>query len=100
MAINAEEFASEYLEAFKERMRINNNEEDDNLKRMLRSSVVAIVLLVGATEIEDMLVELVFERARYVYHDALDEFQQNYNNEIEMQYLINKMKEGEENDDA
>ncbi len=99
MAIDAEKFASEKLDAFKERMRISNNEEDNNLKRMLRSSVVAIVLLVGATEVEDMLTELVFERARYVYHDALDEFQRNYSAEIELQYVINKMK-GEESDDA
>ena len=76
-------------------MRIPSDDEDDNLKKMLSSSIVAVALLVGADEIDDMLVELAFERARYVYHDALDEFQTNYANEIELQAMVHSLKEAE-----
>lgn len=95
MAIDTTKFADEELAAFKERMRITSDDEDDNLKKMLSSSIVAVALLVGADEIDDMLVELAFERARYVYHDALDEFQTNYANEIELQAMVHSLKEAE-----
>lgn len=95
MAIDTKKFADGQLAAFKERMRITSDDEDDNLKKMLSSSIVAVALLVGADEIDDMLVELAFERARYVYHDALDEFQTNYANEIELQAMVHSLKEAE-----
>lgn len=95
MAIDTTKFADEQLVAFKERMRITSADEDDNLKKMLSSSIVAVALLVGADEIDDMLVELAFERSRYVYHDALDEFQTNYANEIELQAMVHSLKEAE-----
>ncbi|OFR41702.1 hypothetical protein HMPREF2887_05545 [Streptococcus sp. HMSC071H03] len=95
MAIDTTKFVDEQLAAFKERMRITSTDEDDNLKKMLSSSIVAVALLVGADEIDDMLVELAFERARYVYHDALDEFQTNYANEIELQAMVHSLKEAE-----
>lgn len=95
MAIDAEKFKEDHLNAFKERMRITSSDEDENLKKMLSSSIVAVALLVGANEIDDMLVELAFERARYVYHDALDEFQTNYANEIELQAMVHSLKEAE-----
>lgn len=95
MAIDTTKFVDEQLAAFKERMRITSADEDDNLKKMLSSSIVAVALLVGADEIDDMLVELTFERARYVYHDALDEFQTNYANEIELQAMVHSLKEAE-----
>lgn len=95
MAIDTTKFADGQLDAFKNRMRITSTDEDDNLKKMLSSSIVAVALLVGADEIDDMLVELAFERARYVYHDALDEFQTNYANEIELQAMVHSLKEAE-----
>ncbi len=95
MAIDTTKFADRQLAAFKDRMRITSDDEDDNLKKMLSSSIVAVALLVGADEIDDMLVELAFERARYVYHDALDEFQTNYANEIELQAMVHSLKEAE-----
>lgn len=100
MAIDAEKFADENLQDFKDRMRIYTEDEKElgNLKRMLSSSIMAVALLVGSTEVDEMLTELAFERARYVYHDALDEFQTNYANEIELQSMINRIKEGMLND--
>lgn len=94
MAIDTANFAEKNLQAFKERMRITSGDEDERLKRMLASSIVATTSLVGATELDEMLTELTFERARYVYHDALDEFQKNYADEIELQTFLNSLKEG------
>lgn len=93
MAIDTAIFAGENLQAFKDRMRITSGDEDERLKRMLTSSIVATTSLVGATELDEMLTELTFERARYVYHDALDEFQKNYADEIELQTFLNSLKE-------
>lgn len=94
MAIDTAEFVEKNLQAFKDRMRITSEDEDERLKRMLASSIVATTSLVGATELDDLLTELTFERARYVYHDALDEFQKNYADEIELQTFLNSLKEG------
>lgn len=94
MAIDTANFAEKNLQAFKDRMRITSEDEDERLKRMLTSSIVATTSLVGATELDDLLTELTFERARYVYHDALDEFQKNYADEIELQTFLNSLKEG------
>lgn len=94
MAIDTANFADKNLQAFKDRMRITSGDEDERLKRMLASSIVATTSLVGATELDEMLTELTFERARYVYHDALDEFQKNYADEIELQTFLNSLKEG------
>lgn len=93
MAIDTANFVDKNLQAFKDRMRITSEDEDERLKRMLTSSIVATTSLVGATELDDLLTELTFERARYVYHDALDEFQKNYADEIELQTFLNLLKE-------
>ena len=93
MAIDTDNFVDKNLQAFKDRMRITSGDEDERLKRMLASSIVATTSLVGATELDEMLTELTFERARYVYHDALDEFQKNYADEIELQTFLNSLKE-------
>ena len=93
MAIDTDNFVDKNLQAFKDRMRITSGDEDKRLRRMLASSIVATTSLVGATELDEMLTELTFERARYVYHDALDEFQKNYADEIELQTFLNSLKE-------
>lgn len=101
MAIDASAFAREQLQAFKLRMRIFHDVEDGELTRNLKASITAVAKLVGADSVDDALTELAFERARYVYHDALDEFQENYANEIETLYLENKIKAiGVVSDDA
>nr|DAS09476.1 MAG TPA: Head Tail Connector Protein [Caudoviricetes sp.] len=93
MAIDTDNFVDKNLQAFKDRMRITSGDEDERLRRMLASSIVATTSLVGATKLDEMLTELTFERARYVYHDALDEFQKNYADEIELQTFLNSLKE-------
>lgn len=76
------------LEAFKLRMRIGTTAEDDNLKQMLTSSAMTLIRLTGANALDDpTLVSLIFDRARYEYNDALDEFMGNYQVEINMLYV-------------
>jgi hypothetical protein len=71
------------LEDFKERMHLGN-EEDENLRRILSASVVALKKSCGDFDLEkdEDFRELVFERSRYVYNDALEYFSQNFITEI------------------
>ncbi|UII58677.1 phage gp6-like head-tail connector protein (plasmid) [Cytobacillus spongiae] len=68
-------------------MHITHN-EDDNLKRLLSFSIVAIKSscgsfeVYGETDIDLQAKELVFERTRYVYNDALEYFNDNFLSEI------------------
>lgn len=71
------------LEDFKERMHLGND-EDENLRRILSASVVALKKSCGDFDLEkdEDFRELVFERSRYVYNDALEYFSQNFITEI------------------
>lgn len=71
------------LKEFKDRMRLGDS-EDGNLKRILIASEIALSKVCGAYDIEldEDFKELVFERARYVYNDALEFFAQNFLTEI------------------
>ncbi len=68
-------------------MHISHN-EDDNLKSLLSSSVIAIKKscgpfeISGNTDIDIQARELVFERTRYAYNDALEYFKENFLSEI------------------
>jgi hypothetical protein len=68
---------------FKDRMRIGNY-EDDNLKRILEASEQDLIVKCGEFNIASHpgFRELVFERARYVYNDALEFFQTNFQSQI------------------
>ena len=72
------------VEDFKERMHITHN-EDENLKRLLSSSYAAIKRDCGEFDIKtsELGRELVFERTRYVYNDALEFFQDNFLSELQ-----------------
>ena len=65
------------LAAFKERMRIFHDGEDANLSRMLESSEQAIFQIVGTTNHNPRVRELILERARYAYNDQVEFFYQN-----------------------
>ncbi|SEQ23524.1 hypothetical protein SAMN05216232_1986 [Virgibacillus subterraneus] len=73
---------------FKSRMHISHSGEDDNLKRLLSFSVSAIVSscgqfdISGTTETDNRAKELVFERTRYAYNDAVEYFEDNFLSEI------------------
>lgn len=75
---------AEILEEFKERMHITHSSEDDNLKRLLSFSVSAIKQSCGDFDIKEneRAKELVFERSRYAYNDALEYFNDNFLSEL------------------
>lgn len=99
---NAETWAKANLKPFKQRMRINTEDPDEiaNLTKMLIASYTSILRLVGVSDTTDPEVEeLIYERSRYTYNDALDEFKENYKQNIRDVFLANQPKESEESDD-
>ncbi|MGF2618680.1 hypothetical protein [Bacillus cereus] len=71
------------IQEFKDRMHLGD-EEDDNLKRILSTSNKALLRVCGAYDLnnDEEFKELVFERSRYVYNDALEYFDKNFLNQI------------------
>ncbi|PHB90220.1 hypothetical protein COE98_16565 [Bacillus wiedmannii] len=74
---------NEILQQFKDRMRLGDD-EDDNLRRILFASNEALIKVCGSYDIakDETFKELVFERSRYVYNDALEYFTKNFLTEI------------------
>lgn len=87
------------LQQFKERMHLEDH-EDDNLRRILSASVKALLKSCGNYDIneDEEFKELVFERSRYVYNDALEFFNKNFLNEINSLGISKALEEDE--DDA
>ncbi|PEL43245.1 hypothetical protein CN605_19460 [Bacillus toyonensis] len=73
----------ETLQEFKDRMHLGD-EEDDNLKRILSTSNKALLRVCGDYDIDndEEFKELVFERSRYVYNDAIEYFDKNFLSQI------------------
>lgn len=65
-----------------------SHDEDDNLKRLLSFSVAYVKSKCGAFDIEGktdndiQAKELIFERTRYAYNDAVEFFEDNFLSEI------------------
>lgn len=72
--------SDELLQEFKERMHITHDVEDENLKRLLSFSVVDLTQKCGPFDLttNEKAKELVFERTRYAYNDALEFFDANF----------------------
>lgn len=71
------------LKDFKMRMRIFHEAEDENLKNILSSSMVAIKRWCGSDDVtKPEIKELVMERSRYVYNDSLEFFNENFLSEL------------------
>ena len=73
------EITPELLSEFKDRMKLDDD-EDDNLTRILKASVEDLQAICGNYDINtsERFKELVFERSRYVYNDALEYFYNNF----------------------
>lgn len=86
------------LEQFKSRMRITHSAEDDNLTNLLSSSIADLQAKCGAFDIEEdeRAKELVFERTRYVYNDAIEYFDDNFLSQINSLSLSYALKEGDD----
>ena len=71
------------LKEFKERMRIEDNDEDENLTRILSASFFSLKTACGDYDMtNESFKELVFERSRYAYNDALEYFNTNFLSQI------------------
>lgn len=76
------------LKEFKGRMHIFHEGEDDNLKLLLSLSIAFVeekcgkFNINGNENIDKRATELVFERTRYTYNDALEYFEDNFLSEI------------------
>ena len=75
--------SNEILQQFKDRMHLGDD-EDDNLERILSTSNKALLRVCGDYDLnnDEEFKELVFERSRYVYNDALEYFTKNFLTEI------------------
>ena len=66
------------LQEFKDRMHLGDF-EDDNLSRILKASYEDLKEMCGDYTLDDeAFKELVYERSRYVYNDALEYFEENF----------------------
>lgn len=92
----------EVLEEFKDRMHLEGNDEDANLKRILTASATELTRICGGYDIEtdEVFKELVFERSRYVYNDALEYFNKNFLWEINNLSMSKALEEMQGDDDA
>lgn len=73
----------EVIDEFKARMRIYHKTEDDSIEQMLEASFFVLKNLCGEFDLNDREgKELVFERTRYVYHDSVEFFEQNFRSRI------------------
>lgn len=73
----------EIVAEFKESMHLEGN-EDAYLERILSASNKALLRACGEYDIlvDEEFKELVFERSRYIYNDALEYFNENFKSEI------------------
>lgn len=73
----------EILQEFKDRMHLNDD-EDRNLMRILKASNADLMKICGEYDIhiDERFKELVFERSRYAYNDALEYFYNNFITQI------------------
>jgi hypothetical protein len=79
----AEEITAEIVQEFKDRMHLDDG-EDDNLTRILKASHEDLRKICGDYDIgtSERFKELVFERSRYAYNDALEYFYTNFLTQI------------------
>lgn len=89
----------EIIEEFKLRMHLDDD-EDGNLERILKASQADLTRICGDYDItrDETFKELVFERARYAYNDALEHFHENFIVQINNLMMAKAMEEGEPDD--
>lgn len=77
------EVTQELVDEFKERMKLSDD-EDSNLTRILKASIEDLLDKCGAYDVHtsERFKELVFERSRYVYNDALEFFNDNFLSQV------------------
>ena len=88
------EITQALIDEFKIRMKLSDD-EDGNLMRILQASVEDLTEKCGVYDINvsNRFKELVFERSRYVYNDALEYFNDNFLSQINSLALANALIE-------
>lgn len=73
-----------YLNLFKQRMKIYHDSEDELLNFILEASKQDIFNKIGQVDLmgDNRVLELIFDRARYVYNDSSEYFSDNFQSEI------------------
>lgn len=84
------------LEEFKERMHITHYSEDSNISRLLSFSCAYLKQVCGEFDLtNERAKELVFERTRFAYNDALEYFDDSFSSQIHSLGMEIALKEGE-----
>lgn len=78
------EVSDSLLKKLKDRMHISHNSEDSNLKELLSFSIADLQDKCGVFNVDehDRARELVIERTRYAYNDAIEFFDENFQSQI------------------
>ncbi|KMY49567.1 hypothetical protein [Peribacillus loiseleuriae] len=86
------------LTEFKERMHLGDD-EDENLIRILSASNVELKRICGNYDLntDEVFKELVFERSRYVYNDAIEFFNDNFLSQINSLGITKALEEDDFN---
>lgn len=84
----------ENVKEFKGRMRIYHNHEDARIESMLEHSYTFLENKCGDFSMSEpnQGKELVFSRARYDYHDALEYFDKNFGSMV-MNFMLRNLEE-------
>jgi hypothetical protein len=80
-----EQLLSSLLDELKSLLRITWNDEDTDLKGIIKRAEAYLSELTGASfdfQKEQRPKELLFERCRYIYNNAADEFEDNFHGEL------------------
>lgn len=77
---------------FKVRIKLDGTYEDSNIRDILNRSTAVLLRQVGTgytIEEHPEFKELVFERSRYVYNDATEFFNDNFQSQITLLQMLN-----------
>lgn len=83
----------EIVENAKRRLKIFHTVEDEHIKNLLMQSYADIQSKCGSFDMEtdEQGSELVYERTRYAYNDAVEYFDENFQSMIVNYSLLNKV---------
>lgn len=92
------------LERLKRRLKIDWDDDDDELKEILNSSLFYFENLLDAKNVIDLdssIVEFILERSRYAWNNAVDEFEKNFSSELNaliQRVALNEWRKNHEKD--
>lgn len=93
--------SGENLTAFKQMMSIYHSHEDAYLEYLLESSYLFLKNKCGEFSVEGINAgtELMYQRARYAYHDSLEYFDENFMSMV-YNFALQNLPENEVTEDA